>query len=73
MKATERKTKILSNKNILLLVGICSLSLTGCNTMEGVGTDIKHAGQALEHSLEKAREDCRPCPCCSHPTPSHRH
>lgn len=40
------------------------LLLCGCNTIEGVGTDIKHGGQALERAAEESKECCRPCPYC---------
>jgi predicted small secreted protein len=33
-------------KNIFLL--ICALVLTGCNTMQGLGKDIKIAGEKVE-------------------------
>ena len=38
------------------------LVLVGCNTMEGVGTDISHAGHALEHAAEDAKQPCTPPP-----------
>jgi predicted small secreted protein len=38
--------------------------LVGCNTVEGVGTDIKHAGGALEHAAEDAKQPCPPTPPC---------
>lgn len=40
-----------------------SSMLVGCNTVEGVGTDVKHAGGALEHAAEDAKQPCTPtCP-----------
>lgn len=32
--------------------------------MEGFGTDIQHAGTALEHSAGCHKEHCHPCPYC---------
>lgn len=40
--------------------------LSGCNTMEGAGTDIQHAGKALERSADNHKPHCHPCPCCCH-------
>ena len=51
----------------LLLCLVFPLGLVGCNTIEGVGTDIKHGGKALERSAEHAKTcspSCPPCPCC---------
>lgn len=52
-------------KKIFLIVAAIPLLLEGCNTMEGLGTDIEHAGKALEKSAERNKD--RPCPCCSSP------
>ena len=41
-------TKILLGCVALLLV----LSVTGCNTMRGVGKDIKKGGEAIEKAAE---------------------
>nr|WP_189531337.1 entericidin A/B family lipoprotein [Paludibacterium paludis] len=32
----------------LLVLSVCVLVLAGCNTVAGVGKDIKKAGQAIE-------------------------
>lgn len=56
--------KIPLNKRALFIFLAFPLFLGGCNTMEGLGTDIEHAGQALEKSAERNKEPCRPCPCC---------
>lgn len=43
-----------------------SLLLCGCNTMEGLGTDIKETGKSLERSAEKNNKPSPPpCPCCA--------
>ena len=32
----------------LCLLGACSFALTACNTVEGVGKDVKRAGEKIE-------------------------
>jgi entericidin A len=39
-------------KKIIMLM-ICALVLTGCNTMEGIGKDIKTAGEKVESAARK--------------------
>jgi predicted small secreted protein len=39
-------------KKLLLLIAACSL-LSACNTMQGVGKDIKKAGEAIEGAASK--------------------
>ncbi len=41
-------------KTILLALA-CSLALAGCNTVEGLGKDIKKGGEAIEKAAEKAK------------------
>lgn len=44
------------NKNtikILALASICSLALSACNTVEGVGKDVKAAGGAVEDTADE--------------------
>lgn len=41
------------------------LFLAGCNTMEGAGTDIKHAGESLESAAERHKDCNTPCPANS--------
>lgn len=38
------------------LLGLFALSVSGCNTMEGVGQDVKATGGAVE----KAANDAKP-------------
>ena len=33
----------------------CALFLAGCNTVEGLGRDIKKGGEAIEKAAEKAK------------------
>lgn len=40
---------------ILASLAIASLALSACNTVEGVGKDIKSAGKAIEKSADSAK------------------
>lgn len=42
--------KILITTASILLV---AASLTSCNTVEGVGKDVKGAGRSIEHTAER--------------------
>ncbi len=39
----------------IVLSALCLVSLAACNTIEGVGKDIKKGGEAIEKAAEKAR------------------
>jgi predicted small secreted protein len=39
---------------LLVLAGFAA-GLTGCNTMSGVGKDVKAGGQAIESAAEKSK------------------
>lgn len=39
-------------KAALVMIIVFCFALTGCNTMEGLGKDIKKAGQKLEDAAE---------------------
>lgn len=41
-------------KKLIALIALATLSLTACNTWQGVKTDAKEAGNATVHGLEKA-------------------
>ena len=41
-------------KTILLALA-CAFALAGCNTVEGLGKDIKKGGEAIEKAAEKAK------------------
>lgn len=43
--------KALLNAMILLL-GITSLTLVGCNTLEGAGKDIEQGGEAIQDAAD---------------------
>jgi predicted small secreted protein len=59
------KNNILYNEKRKIMLFFISLVLPlvlcGCNTMEGAGEDIQHAGKALERSA--ARNKGCPPPC----------
>lgn len=40
----------------LLILTIGAFVLTGCNTVEGVGRDVKGAGQAIEKGAKKTKK-----------------
>ena len=39
----------------ILIALACALALAGCNTVEGLGKDIKKGGEAIEKAAEKAK------------------
>lgn len=39
--------------NNLFVLMVLGMLVAGCNTMEGVGKDIKSGGEAIEESAEK--------------------
>jgi predicted small secreted protein len=39
-------------KLIAVIASVMTLLLAGCNTMEGIGKDIKKGGEALEKSAK---------------------
>lgn len=41
---------------ILIPVILATLTLTGCNTVQGVGRDIQGAGTAVEKGAKKAKD-----------------
>ena len=43
--------------NNLRLLGllVCALMLSACNTVEGIGKDVKKAGEKIEKAADKAR------------------
>jgi predicted small secreted protein len=44
---------------IALVCAACALALGGCNTMEGLGTDIAKGGQKIQNASQQVREDWR--------------
>ncbi|MEA0970220.1 putative small secreted protein [Candidatus Megaera venefica] len=43
----------MNKKNIFIFLGLSALFLTACNTMEGMGRDIKAGGRNLEKSAKE--------------------
>jgi len=41
------------------ILAACALGLAGCNTMEGLGTDISKGGQKISSTAEHVRHDWR--------------
>ena len=39
---------------LLTMIGF-AFACTGCNTVEGVGKDVKATGQAIENTADKAK------------------
>ena len=39
----------------LVIAFACAFMLAGCNTVEGLGKDIKKGGEAIEKAAEKAK------------------
>jgi entericidin B len=42
---------------LAILATVFSLSLAACNTVEGVGEDVRSAGDAIDDASEDARRD----------------
>ncbi|MCF8494777.1 MAG: entericidin A/B family lipoprotein [Rickettsiaceae bacterium] len=42
----------MNKRKIFIFLGLSALILTACNTMEGVGRDIKAGGKNLEESAK---------------------
>jgi predicted small secreted protein len=38
---------------VILLLLFASFMLSACNTVEGVGKDLKHGGEAIERAAKK--------------------
>jgi predicted small secreted protein len=47
MESTVRKA------NMILLALVAAFVLSGCNTVEGVGNDLKQSGEAIERAVKK--------------------
>ena len=39
--------------NMILLALVAAFVLSGCNTVEGVGKDLKQSGEAIERAVKK--------------------
>ncbi len=47
MEASVRKA------NMILVALVAAFVLSGCNTVEGVGKDLKQSGEAIERAVKK--------------------
>lgn len=43
-------------KLIAIVLGVCVISLTGCNTFSGAGKDIRAGGNAISNTAEKTKD-----------------
>ena len=41
---------------ILMIITVAAFTLTGCNTLEGVGRDVQGAGKAIEKGAKKTKK-----------------
>jgi len=49
----NHKENIMTKFFVITLAALSLLSLTACNTMEGLGEDIKKGGEKLEKAAKK--------------------
>jgi predicted small secreted protein len=49
---SERRTPLKKKLYFLLLIILSLIILSGCNTMQGMGKDIKKAGEAIEDAAQ---------------------
>ena len=56
---TNFKRLVLMKKLMMssFLLTVFAVLLTGCNTMQGVGQDLKKAGEAIENAAKKDDEE----------------
>lgn len=40
---------------LLVLLGMLTIGLAACNTIEGAGQDVKAAGNAVEHAAKESK------------------
>jgi predicted small secreted protein len=40
---------------VIVLLGLFAISLSGCNTVEGAGKDVKATGSAVENAAKDAK------------------
>ncbi len=47
------------NRNkIILLALLCACAVSGCNTISGMGQDVKKAGEVVEETAEDCKGGC---------------
>jgi entericidin B len=54
-EAFQMKSMILRWLSMPMALLVLSISLTACNTLEGVGEDVQAGGQAVEKTAEDAK------------------
>jgi entericidin B len=52
MMADREKELGMRTVKVLLITALASLSLVACNTVEGLGKDIKSAGDTIEDAAD---------------------
>jgi entericidin B len=56
---TIQETAMKNNSMRFILIGLialCAIQLTACNTVEGVGKDIKKAGESIEKAGDNGKK-----------------
>ena len=48
----------MNRTRLLLLALLAAFALSGCNTVAGVGKDVKKAGEAVEETAEDCKGGC---------------
>jgi entericidin B len=55
LKGFDGDTSVMKKILALLLGFATAISVVGCNTVEGIGKDVKQGGEAIEKSANKNR------------------
>lgn len=56
MRLNDTDSKRFRNLLALLALSVGGFALTGCNTTEGVGEDIKAVGESIDDAAEDAND-----------------
>ncbi|HLS84375.1 MAG TPA: entericidin A/B family lipoprotein [Arenimonas sp.] len=48
----------MSRTRLLLIALLASFALAGCNTIAGIGKDVKKAGEVVSGTAEKCKGGC---------------
>ena len=48
----------MSRTRLLLIALLVSFALAGCNTIAGIGKDVKKAGEVVSDTAEKCKGGC---------------
>jgi predicted small secreted protein len=49
----RKDAHMLKNLVVTVLLAICILTLTACNTLRGMGKDIEKAGESIQKAADK--------------------